>query len=225
MTAIGGILGAITGVFWAVICFLQTYNGLVTAIATVAIGGFTWALARVSRTQSNLTRDSIKLTRDMFAADQRPWLSLESPEIFISLDRESALIWFDVRNAGKSVATHVELRASIAPVNFPDIFRKRGGDFCIALTAHSNRPEWQYIISPNESVTISNGDDLYIENPSSGNFFELNYCVTYAASGIDRPLRKGGQVTFSDGSISEPDDDGWCKVTPREHDFRVTYAD
>jgi hypothetical protein len=38
---------------------LQTYNGAVTAVATVAIGVFTFFLVRVSNRQARLTRDAV----------------------------------------------------------------------------------------------------------------------------------------------------------------------
>jgi hypothetical protein len=48
---LAGIAGLVGGLIWAIIDFLQTYNGAVTAIATVAIGAFTWVLARVTGRQ------------------------------------------------------------------------------------------------------------------------------------------------------------------------------
>ena len=53
-------------VLWAIIDFLQTYNGAVTAVASVLIGLFTGVLARVTGRQARLTRESIDLARKEF---------------------------------------------------------------------------------------------------------------------------------------------------------------
>jgi hypothetical protein len=65
-------VSSINSVFWAVVDFLQAYNGAVTAIATVFIGIFTLVLARVTGHQARLTRDSIALSRQDFVATHRP---------------------------------------------------------------------------------------------------------------------------------------------------------
>lgn len=59
-------------VLWAIIDFLQTYNGAVTAVASVLIGLFTGVLARVTGRQARLTRESIDLARKEFISTRRP---------------------------------------------------------------------------------------------------------------------------------------------------------
>lgn len=60
----------------AILDFLQTYNGAVTAIATAFIAVFTIALALVTNRQAKLTRDAINLARDEFNATHRPKISV-----------------------------------------------------------------------------------------------------------------------------------------------------
>ena len=57
---------------WRSIDWLQTYNGAVTAFATVWIAVFTLVLAFVSRRQAMLTRQSIKLATKEFVSTHRP---------------------------------------------------------------------------------------------------------------------------------------------------------
>jgi hypothetical protein len=51
---------------WCVIDFLQTYNGAVTAAATVAIGAFTLVLVFVSNRQAKLTKEAIIIDKRAF---------------------------------------------------------------------------------------------------------------------------------------------------------------
>jgi hypothetical protein len=61
----------------AIIDFLQTYNGAVTAIATAFIAIFTLVLAYVSRRQAKLTRESIALARAEFTSSHRPKIRIK----------------------------------------------------------------------------------------------------------------------------------------------------
>lgn len=89
---------------WEIIYFLQTYNGAITAIATVFIALFTIVLARVSRTQARLTNAALKLARDEFDATHRPHLVIR--DLF---RRENAITYLLV-NIGDAPGTIVESR-------------------------------------------------------------------------------------------------------------------
>ena len=67
----------LTILFWQAIDFLQTYNGAVTAAATVFIAIFTIVLALVSRRQARLTRASIDLASKEFIASHRPIIRIK----------------------------------------------------------------------------------------------------------------------------------------------------
>jgi hypothetical protein len=56
----------------SLIGFLETYNGAVTAVATVFICAFTFALVCVTNRQAKLTREAINLSNKEFTATHRP---------------------------------------------------------------------------------------------------------------------------------------------------------
>jgi hypothetical protein len=57
---------------------LDAHNGLVTAIATVFVAGFTWTLWRTSKNQGNLAQQSIDLARKEFISTHRPRIVLRA---------------------------------------------------------------------------------------------------------------------------------------------------
>jgi hypothetical protein len=65
------VIGVVADFFWCVIGFLQTYNGAVTAAATVAIGFFTLSLVFVTNRQARLTRAGIEIAQKEFIASHR----------------------------------------------------------------------------------------------------------------------------------------------------------
>jgi hypothetical protein len=92
---------------WAVIDFLEKYNGAVTAIATVFIGVFTYVLARVTNRQAKLTREGIELTRKEFVATHRPRVIIRFIQGPFVSDDNRQFIWVIVANIGDS-ATDIE---------------------------------------------------------------------------------------------------------------------
>jgi hypothetical protein len=76
--------------FLAIVGFLQTYNGAVTATATVFIAAFTIVLALVTIAQARLTRDAVNPAREEFTSSQRPQLRVRNFVVSHPLD-ESAL--------------------------------------------------------------------------------------------------------------------------------------
>ena len=64
--------------------FIDENNGTLTAIATIAIAGFTLTLWRATTEQARLTRDSLQLARDEFTATHRPRIRIryiENPPV------------------------------------------------------------------------------------------------------------------------------------------------
>jgi hypothetical protein len=110
------VISVVTDFFWCVVGFLQTYNGAVTAVATVFIGAFTWVLACVTGRQARLTRRSIDLAREEFIATHRPKVILHTIEFRRipgddAVDRIGASIL--CFNKGTTVAKRVEVRGTI----------------------------------------------------------------------------------------------------------------
>lgn len=67
-------------ILW-VIAIADSHNGLVTALATVFVAGFTWTLWRTGRRQGDLAQKSIDLARDEFNATHRPRLFVHTAEV------------------------------------------------------------------------------------------------------------------------------------------------
>jgi hypothetical protein len=57
--------------------FIDENNGTLTALATIAIAGFTLTLWRTTNQQAKLTTDAIKLARDEFNATHRPKIRIK----------------------------------------------------------------------------------------------------------------------------------------------------
>ena len=82
---------AISGAF----DFLQAYNAAITALATVAIGVFTYFLVRVTNRQARLTRKAIELGTKEFVATHRPKIRIryiEGPPVTNAIPTPTASI-------------------------------------------------------------------------------------------------------------------------------------
>lgn len=117
------MLAHVITVFWGVIDVLQTYNGAVTAGATVSIGVFTYFLARITGRQAKLTRESIELARDEFLSSHRPEIIVHSVELAFDVvngtDEATAGALVIYVNRGRTPATVVDIRARITRRSFP----------------------------------------------------------------------------------------------------------
>lgn len=90
--------------FWLVIVFLQEYDGAVTALATIAIGIFTFCLVIVTNRQARLTREAIALTRQELISTHRPRIILRDVHLI------AETIHYMLVNVGDTAATVVESR-------------------------------------------------------------------------------------------------------------------
>lgn len=66
-----------TAFYWGAIDVLQTYNGAVTALATMFIAVFTVVLAIVSRKQAILTRQSVQIAERALISTERAFVFVE----------------------------------------------------------------------------------------------------------------------------------------------------
>jgi hypothetical protein len=67
----------LTNFLWSAVDFLQTYNGAVTAVATVAIGIFTLVLVIVTRRQAILTKESVQISERALVDLDRAYIFAE----------------------------------------------------------------------------------------------------------------------------------------------------
>jgi hypothetical protein len=84
----------------------------------------TKAAAEAARDAANATRDQVKLSREAFLADQRPWLALTvhiaGPLAYDDKGSQTGMCWhiplnYQVRHRGKSPAINVDFFAKILP--------------------------------------------------------------------------------------------------------------
>jgi hypothetical protein len=99
------MLADVIGVLWGIIDFLQTYNGAVTAVATVFIGVFTYVLAIVTSRQARLTKESIDLARKEFIATHRPRVIVRLIQGPFDEAKSHQYIWVTITNIGVNPAT------------------------------------------------------------------------------------------------------------------------
>lgn len=85
-----------------IVAVIDIHNGLVTAIATVFIAGFTTVLATVTNRQARLTRESIDLARKEYVTSHRPRIILR--DVFLVAET----INYMLVNTGDTDATIVE---------------------------------------------------------------------------------------------------------------------
>lgn len=89
--------------------FLNENNGAVTALATIAIAGFTLILWIATSREAQLTTETIALTRDEFRASHRPELVIHSVRLLDPQGQSSEplSIQFGIINAGTGTANVV----------------------------------------------------------------------------------------------------------------------
>lgn len=93
--------------FWSILASIQTWNGAVTAVATVFIAAFTVVLALTTNRQARLTRDSINLARDEFNATHRPRIIMRDPY------RDGDKVLYSLVNNGDAPGTIIESRITV----------------------------------------------------------------------------------------------------------------
>jgi hypothetical protein len=125
------VIRIVTNFFWCVVGFLQTYNGAVTAVATIAISVFTFFLVRVSNRQARLTRDAVNVAKrsaDAAIAIELPFIRADAPDELTKVenieDDTGGLIWdvetpdlpefsriynLTFRNIGRTTAAPIKL--------------------------------------------------------------------------------------------------------------------
>jgi hypothetical protein len=127
-------VSSVTSALWAIVDFLQTYNGAVTAIATVIIAAFTVILGLFTVSLANATRkaaEAADLSARTGAGVELPWLIVDQihaqpfyNDIIATLTSND--VWLAFQNLGRSDAVIVA-----------ECFVHHVGD---ALTSHPHYP-------------------------------------------------------------------------------------
>lgn len=127
--------------FWQVIVFLDGHNGLVTALATVAIAYLTYSLAADSSRQAAISRgqlDTMQSQLDEMRDERRPWLKLvEITDAYVTKGEGVDVAWFHLKphykNLGLSPAEGTFFKPIIFVVGGGPSHVSRvspGGDVC-----------------------------------------------------------------------------------------------
>jgi hypothetical protein len=94
------------------LAFFGKQSDIIAALATVVIAGFTGTLWYTSRTQSDITRDALRLAKDEFSATHRPKILVQSVTLAFTGDADhSGRIDFMIANAGEAEATIIRFLA------------------------------------------------------------------------------------------------------------------
>jgi hypothetical protein len=165
-----------------------------------------------------------KNSQKNFAADQRPWILISEPKIGMQ-DEEIVVFSAKAKNIGKSPAFNVETRIEVRRRKIAIASVAAVEEFVSATPEPGYRAERQIVLPNQELVVHSVGGADSASNDYYGIFFDLRFCVTYEAGGLDGPRRVAGEVIFTSGDIQEPDEEGICGVKLLPHDFSVTFAD
>jgi len=100
--------------FWQFIKWANDFGPAITALATVAVAGFTWTLYRATSQQGRLTGQAIDLTRAEFNVTHRPKIILRAFVIGdrdLQSDRPVGFI-FTAHNIGDSPGRVIEVRSA-----------------------------------------------------------------------------------------------------------------
>src|ERR1700728_761515 len=88
-------------------------SSTITAIATAAIGYFTYTLYTTSAEQSRLTRESIELARQEFVATHRPKIIVYGMEVSLPGEDKPRHVHFRYVNAGDTDASVTSIESHI----------------------------------------------------------------------------------------------------------------
>jgi len=161
-----------------IIVLIDVHNGIITAIATILIATFTIVLARVTRYQAVMTKETIDLTRDQFYKTYRPRLRVRRITLH---ETEGDPIKFNymVVNVGEALAT----------------LKKHEIILSIQSTNNTTKPIEHYLslecreLRPGESVEFSTSRNF-------GDKFEFD--CGWAIHGGGGTLKIRGVVAYED---------------------------
>jgi hypothetical protein len=117
------MLNWLTDFCWRTIDFLQTYNGAVTAFATIWIAVFTIVLAIVSARQARLTKRTADIAERALVDLERPILQIVEPFQAIPHplmeDADAISTHYKIANFGRTPATLHEISIQFGPWSDP----------------------------------------------------------------------------------------------------------
>ena len=162
--------------------FIDKNNGTLTALATIAIAGFTLTLWRATTEQGRLTRDALKLARDEFIASHRPRLrvyAFEVSDLDLPHDRPVCVL-FRAQNIGETAAR---------------ISKVEGNIFISSRNSVPLEPDipFRFTLTPDIALQSGEPEQFSIENGPV--VTELDFASIYTGQ---TPLVCIGRVTYLD---------------------------
>jgi hypothetical protein len=87
------VLDSTIETLWRIIDFLQTYNGAITALATVAVSTFTGVLVIVTRRQAILTKESVDVSKRALIDLERPYIFVQEIKSDVTFFLKPSTVW------------------------------------------------------------------------------------------------------------------------------------
>jgi hypothetical protein len=183
-----------------IVTVLDAHNGLVTAIATVFVAGFTWTLYRTSSEQGDLTRQSIDLARQEFISTHRPKIIVRNVSSQGYVSGMPIPVTFTYTNIGDTPAKIDAVEAAVILILSNRII-PRG----IAPTA-CNYDKGELISGDSGTVTQASRDNMDYEHSfglhSGTRMLCVVGCIHYSdGNGVRRTTGFARCSDISDGRI------------------------
>jgi hypothetical protein len=145
----------------AVVGFLQSYNGAVTAVATVFIGVFTLVLVIVTRRQAILTKQSVQISERALTDLERAYIYVEKISSDVPIYLSPTTAWAEDRHGPRFTFSVINFGRTSGNIQFAVlIFEVKN-----TLPAAPTRLRVMYANPDAESVEIIIGPDRPYEFP------------------------------------------------------------
>jgi hypothetical protein len=177
--------------------WIDDHAGAVTALATIAIGGFTYVLAQVTERQARLALAGVELAQREFEATHRPWLGVTGPNqitVEIGPVGVAAEVEYVLENTGDTPAVDVLLSGALfTRVREPDIAAIQDGyltNFANVSKTGIPKPQTQIVFSKKTDTYRGSFKKALIEvereRPGDGIYMFLFVCTFIYVSSFDK---------------------------------------
>jgi len=129
--------------------FLHSIEGVITALATIAVAWFTWTLWRSSEKMWIVTKESADTARSSLIASNRAWIRPAiSPAGKFRIDKNgiSGSVRVEMTNVGNAPASHINIEVWMAPY----IDGQTPWDLLKSKSIRIHRPTVGYSLFPGE---------------------------------------------------------------------------
>lgn len=147
--------------------WLNDYNAVITAVATVVIAYLTYSLAVDSARQAEISQGALEAVKgqlDAMRADQRPWVAISSSPELLELKAINdfwvdAVVQIQIKNSGKTPARRVILKGTLVPIAESMKIYRIQREFCKPVNYNAEIPPGSEVVDmslfPDVSITYS----------------------------------------------------------------------